>query len=175
MVFDIRDPGVDEDPVKRRLAGQPPEAVARALAEAKALQVSDAAPDALVIGSDQVLAHEGAIYDKPRDLEGARTQLLRLRGSEHRLLTAVCVASAGSVSWAHLDEARLVMRLFSEDFLEYYLATVGPVVCRSVGGYQLEGPGVQLFSSVTGDHFGILGLPLLPLLAYLRREGALED
>jgi septum formation protein len=174
VAFETQDPAIDESVLKARLAGSPPEAVARALAEAKALAVSSRWPDPLVIGSDQVLAQGRAVFDKPPDLEAARAQLLCLRGGEHRLLTAVCVARGGTIRWCHLDQARLLVRPFSEAFLDRYLQAVGPAVCRSVGGYQVEGLGAQLFSRIEGDHFAILGLPLLPLLGHLREHGALE-
>ncbi len=174
VAFRAEDPAIDENPIKSSMVDRQPADIALALAEAKALSVAARLPDALVIGSDQVLVHDGVVFDKPADLPVARVQLMRLRAAEHSLLTAVCTARGRHVRWSFIDEARLTMRPFSEEFLDHYLAQVGETVCRSVGGYQVEGLGAQLFSQIAGDHFTILGLPLLPLLEHLRREGAVE-
>ena len=145
-----------------------PADVAEVLARAKAETVSRAHMDAIVIGADQVLALGDDIFEKPAGLDGARRHLMRLRGRTHQLHSAVVLAQAGEIVWAHVDTASLTMRAFSPGFLDDYLSRAGSVVCESVGAYQLEGQGVQLFERIEGDYFTILGLPLLPLLAELR-------
>jgi septum formation protein len=168
---------LDEGQVKARAqregvtAGQ----CAVMLAEAKAAQVAGRHPGALVIGADQMLDCQGTWLDKPRDPADARRQLTLLRGRAHTLHAAIAVACEGDILWRHLEPARLVMRRFSDGFLDDYLAEMGEEVCGSVGGYLLEGLGAQLFQSVEGDYFSILGLPLLPLLAFLRDRGAIAS
>jgi septum formation protein len=149
--------------------------VAAALADIKALAVSARHPGALVVGADQTLHCQAAGFDKPASQAEARVQLLALRGRSHRLVSAVAVAVDGRVEWRHTGIATLVMRDFSEAFLDSYLAAVGDAALSSVGAYQLEGRGVQLFERVDGDHFTVLGLPLLPLLAWLREHGAVPS
>jgi septum formation protein len=141
------------------------------LAAAKAESVSALNPNALVIGADQVMECGGTILHKPATLEGAKEQLRRLRGKSHCLSTAICVASGGKAVWHYLDEAELTMRDFSDDFLEEYCRAEGAALFQSVGAYRIEGLGIQLFSDIEGDHFTIIGLPLLPLLGYLRHRG----
>jgi septum formation protein len=169
---------VDETALKRGLARRTPRpspaGVAEALARAKATAVSAAHPDALVIGADQVLALGDELFDKPGDLAVAREQLERLRGNTHRLVSAVALAEGGEIVWTYLDEAVMTMREFSAEFLERYIAQAGPELCRIVGAYEIEGPGIQLFERVEGDHFTIIGLPLLPLLAELRTRGVID-
>lgn len=168
---------IDEPALKDNLAAQRPKpgpsAVAVALARAKAQAVSARFPDALVIGSDQVLALEDELFDKPGDLVTARSQLQRLCGRTHRLLTAAALALGGEVVWAKVEDATLTMRQFSPEFLDQYLAKSGSGLCQIVGAYEIEGAGIQLFESVEGDHFTIIGLPLVPLLAELRSRGAI--
>ena len=163
---------VDEPQLRRQLeaSGKPsgPEDIARALAAAKAEDVSRAHPGALVIGGDQVLALGKRIFEKPPDMAAARRQLLELRGRMHDLVSAVVLAEGGRVVWSHAETATLTMRLFSPAFLDGYLEKAGPDVCLSVGSYQLEGLGVQLFERIEGDYFTILGLPLIALLGELR-------
>jgi nucleoside triphosphate pyrophosphatase len=146
-------------------------ACATALAESKARIVSRRHSDALVIGADQMLVCGNRWFDKPESLTEARTHLLALRGREHELVTAACVLADGGVLWRHLDRPRLVMRSFSDAFLDSYLNLAGKDAMSSVGAYRLEGLGVQLFDRVEGDLFAILGLPLLPLLGFLRSQG----
>lgn len=167
-------PGFDEGPLKAALRARKAgaEEAALALAEAKARKVSQGRPGDLVIGADQGLECEGAWFDKPRDRNEARQQLLALRGRTHRLLSAVAVATDERVLWRHVEEARLTMRVFSDDFLESYLTRSGDDVLQSVGAYRLEGIGAQLFQKIEGEYFTILGLPLFPLLDFLRNEGA---
>jgi septum formation protein len=152
-----------------------PADIAELLAEAKAIEVGNRHPDALVIGADQVLALAGRLYEKPADLERARDNLLELRGKTHQLHSAVTLAQRGEVVWRHLDTAHMTMRAFTPAFLGSYLACAGEKVCQSVGAYQLEGLGIQLFEKVEGDYFTILGLPMLPLLAELRRRGVIAS
>jgi len=173
LVFEVDVPRVDEEAAKAslRAEGLKPRDQANALAELKALSVSRKRPG-LVIGADQMLAVEGDTLDKPKDAAEAREHLLRLRGRTHELLTAAVVAREGAVIWRHIDTPRLRMRAFSDAFLDDYLARAGDDVLRSVGAYQLESLGAQLFERVDGDYFSVLGLPLLPLLAFLREHGA---
>ena len=149
------------------------ECIAQALADEKAKAVSKAEPGALIIGADQVLSFEGRLFDKPKSLADAREHLLALRGKTHALHSATALAENGNIVWQDVTTARLTMRNFSEAALDDYLARVGDVVLTSVGAYQIEGPAVQLFDSVDGDHSTILGLPLLPLLKELRRREVL--
>jgi septum formation protein len=175
--FDSRAPGVDEDAVKASLKSEQAGAaqIAETLAELKALRVSARRPEALVIGADQVLDCNGVLFDKPPDLAHARAQLQALRGKPHILATTVCVAQNGARLWHHNAQARLVMRPFSDAFLDDYLKAAGADVLGSVGVYRLEGLGAQLFSRIDGDFFTILGLPLLPLLDFLRGRGVLAQ
>jgi septum formation protein len=170
----VRDPaGVDEAAVKAsfRQEGFDAASCAAALAEAKATRVSERHRDALVIGADQILVHDERWLDKPRDRAEAHAQLADLRGSRHELVTAVAVAKNGATLWRHTDCAFLYMRSFSDAFLAAHLDTAGDAALASVGAYQLEGVGAQLFARIEGDYFSILGLPLLPLLEFLREHG----
>lgn len=177
IAFEVVPADIDETSLKLQLAASDPDlvpaAVAEALAEAKAAVVSSRHPDALVIGSDQVLEIDGKLLNKPGDLAAARAQLQHLRGKTHRLLSAVALASAGDILWKYVGEAVLTMRRFTQDFLEQYIARAGPGVCQIVGAYEIEGPGIQLFERVEGDHFTIIGLPLLPVLTELRSRGVI--
>ncbi len=167
---------VDEAGVRDSLhgAGVPVEDAAVALAELKAGSVAARAPDeAIVIGADQLLEVDGAWLEKPGDVAAARTQLLRLRGREHRLVSGVVAFRGGSRVWHQVDVARLWLRPFSDEFLDDYLAAAGPGILASVGAYELEGLGAQLIGRIEGDYFTILGLPLLPLLQFLRDQGVL--
>jgi septum formation protein len=155
-------------------AGASPEDVALALAMAKASLVSERHPDALVIGADQTLDLDGRRLTKPADMEAARRQILSLSGRTHRLHSAVSCASAGTVLWRDVSSASLTMRVLEPAFIGRYLAAAGDSVFGSVGAYQLEGPGIQLFDRIDGDYFTILGLPMLPLLKNLRAAGAIE-
>lgn len=172
LTFTVELPRVDEEAAKASLRadGLKPRDQADALAELKALSVSRK-HSGLVVGADQMLAVEGETLDKPKDVAEARQHLLRLRGRTHELLTAVVIARDGAVIWRHIDTPRLKMRAFSDAFLEDYIARAGEATLTSVGAYQLEGLGAQLFERVEGDYFSVLGLPLLPLLAFLREHG----
>ena len=155
-------------------AGASLDDVAGALAMAKASLVSEANPDAIVIGADQVLDLGGERLTKPADMEAARRQLLRLSGRTHTLHSAICCARGGEIVWQHVEPASMTVRRLPPAFIGEYLAAVGPEVLSSVGGYQIEGRGIQLFEKIEGDFFAILGLPMVPLLAFLRLQGVLE-
>lgn len=174
LAFDTAAPGVDEEAAKAALVadGAGPREIADALAEMKALKVSRRRPEALTIGADQTLDLEGQLIDKAPDLATARVRLRQLRGRTHVLHAAVVVALGGQPIWRELKSARLKMRDFSDAYLDAYLAREGTHILGSVGCYRMEGEGIQLFERVDGDHFTILGLPLLGLLDLLRRYGA---
>ena len=167
---------VDEAAIRRDYATNDPDGtpagVSRVLARAKAEEVSRRYPAALVIGADQVLELGREIYNKPADLADARRALRALAGRTHRLLSAVSLAEGGRETWSCLDAASMSMRDFSDAFLDGYLARAGDRICACVGAYEIEGLGIQLFDSIEGDYFTILGMPLLELPAELRRRGA---
>jgi septum formation protein len=169
----IEPANIDEAVVKQ--AGHNAAVCAARLAEMKARHVAKQHPQALVIGADQILVCDEAWFDKPGDIAAARNQLLALRGRTHELVTAVCVVRGTERIWHAVSRPRLTMREFSDAFLERYLAAEATAVLGSVGAYRLEGLGVQLFSAIEGDHFAILGLPLLALLHFLRDRGALSS
>ena len=166
---------VDEAEVKAGLEGEGAGAreIAETLAELKAQKVSRRRPGVIIVGADQMLECEDVWFDKPIDLDQAAAHLRSLSGKTHRLISAVCVVRDGVRLWHHVAEARLTMRPLSEDFIADYLAAVGPAALTSVGAYQLEGLGAQLFTRVEGDYFTILGLPLLPLMDFLRNHGVI--
>lgn len=173
----VTDPStIDERAVELPLleADFPPDDIARVLAEAKAQDVSARRPGDLVIGADQVLEFEGARLTKPEDMEAARRQLLAMSGKRHELHSAVTIARDGETLFSHVGTVRLRMRSFGPEFVGHYLAKAGDVILSSVGAYQLEGPGIQLFEEIEGDYFTVLGLPMLPLLAELRALGEIE-
>ena len=173
----ICDPAyVDEDAVKNSLAYEGANAtqVAETLAELKATTVSHRHKDAYVIGADQTLDCDGVWFDKPEDMAQAKDNMKALRGKTHHLNAAVAIVKNGQTVWHYNEAASLTMRDFSNDFLDYYLGICGEDICLSVGGYQLEGAGSQLFSSIQGDYFTILGLPLLPLLDFFRHHGVVR-
>jgi septum formation protein len=176
VLFSTVRPMVDEAAMREALRadGAPVEAAAVALAEMKAVRGgAGQPPGAIVIGGDQLLELEGDWLEKAVDRAAARAQLLRLRGSAHRLVSAVVVVRRGTRVWHAVDSAKVWIRPFSETFLDAYLGALGDTALASVGVYQLEGLGGQLVGRVQGDHFTVQGLPLLPLLAFLRDQGAL--
>lgn len=168
---------VDEQAVKAsfRAQGSRADDVAEALAELKAQRVSRRHPGALVVGCDQMLEAGGAWLDKPADRAAAAEQLKLLRGQRHVLISSAVAVRDGHRLWHATARARLTMRQFSDDFLEQYLDRVGDAALSSVGGYQLEGLGAQLFALVEGDYFTVLGLPLLPLLEFLRAQRVIAE
>ncbi|MFM1813715.1 MAG: hypothetical protein RLZ98_410 [Pseudomonadota bacterium] len=174
VTVDIQPADIDEDAIKQASHLTPSDLALR-LAIAKAETVSAMRLPDLVIGSDQVLSLEGVTLSKPPDIAAARHQLQALRSRTHELHTAVVLASGGLALWQHCAVARLTMRSFSEAFLDRYIETEGEALCQSVGAYRIEGLGLQLFEAVEGDHFVIMGMPLLPLLNELRRRGAIES
>ena len=163
---------LDERAIEQGVTGGPGE-VALTLAREKARTVAAMSGNGIVVGCDQTLALGDRRFSKPADRTAARVQLLALRGKTHQLHSAVAVCRNGAVTFGHVAVARLTMRAFSESFLDRYLEAAGDAVIASVGAYQLERSGVHLFEKIEGDHFTILGLPLLPLLEHLRHEKAL--
>jgi septum formation protein len=177
LAFIVEPPGLDEATMRQAISGEEslaPHDVAEVLARAKAEAVSDLAPKAYVIGADQILALGKTTMSKPDSMEAARRQLLDLSGKTHTLHTAVAVATNGETIWAETTVATLTMRKLSPEFIGRYLSAAGEEVLDSVGAYQLESIGIQLFDKTDGDYFSILGLPLIPLLDTLRREGVIE-
>ncbi|WP_338333070.1 nucleoside triphosphate pyrophosphatase [Acetobacter sp. LMG 32666] len=175
LAFDVETSSINEAPLKNEglQHNWSADTVALRLAEAKALSVQK--PDRIVIGADQMLSCEGEWYDKPEGVDGARQQLLKLRGKTHILHTAVVLCFNGQVLWRHVARPMLTMRQFSHAFVERYLAMEGDACLGCVGSYRLEGPGIQLFATIEGDAFAIQGLPLLPLVAALRTLKVLSD
>lgn len=171
--FAVEPAAIDEAAVKRsaRADGLTATDAAIRLADMKAARVSTRHPDALVIGADQILVCDGTWFDKPRDRAEAREHLLTLRSRTHVLATAVVCHLSGQCLWQHEEQPRLTMRDISDAFLEAYLAAEGDDLTTTVGAYRLEGTGVHLFSRIDGAHDAILGLPLLPLLQFLRNRG----
>jgi septum formation protein len=166
---------IDERGIEQRSGLTDPGAVAKLLAREKARAVSTKKPDRIVLGADQTLALGERRFSKAASRAAAREQLRALRGKTHALHSAVAVLRGGALLFEHVAVARLTMRTFSDAFLEGYLDVVGGAATASVGGYQLEGVGAQLFERVDGDHFTVLGMPLLPLLDWLRGESLLES
>jgi len=169
-------PRIDEAAVKAALLadGAAPRDVADTLAEAKARKISGRHPGALVLGCDQVLAHDGTILSKPATAEDARAQLARLCGGQHRLLSAAVLYRDGAPLWRHVGTVRLTMRAASDSYLDAYVARNWDSIRHSVGAYKLEEEGVRLFTRIEGDYFTVLGLPLLEVLSYLTLRGEID-
>lgn len=176
LEIEVEKPQIDERAVEAAVAnsGVGPEDLALILAEAKALEVSQDRPGALVIGTDQTLSLGDEVLHKPRDMEEARRRLLALSGRTHQLNSAVVLMRDGEVLWRHVGVARLTMRELDPGFIGRHLSHVGDKALSSVGAYQIEGEGIQLFETIEGDHFTIVGMPLLPLLAKLREMQAID-
>ena len=176
LAFEVHGAELDERAVEAPLAGSgaSPEDVAMVLAEAKANEVSARFPRSLVIGADQTLSLDDEIFHKPVDMESARRHLLQFSGRTHNLNSAVVLARGGETFWRRVDVTGMTVRRLDPGFIGRYLARVGEAALHSVGAYQFEGEGIQLFEAVDGDCFTIIGLPLLPLLAELRRLGAID-
>ncbi len=167
------DEGKIRDSLKTQPGGAGPDAVALALATAKAELISTEHKNAIVIGCDQTLYFDGKIFEKVKDLASARATLLSLRNNTHRLYTAVALIDEGNLIWSTVTHADLTMRDFSETFVDDYLARLGQGALESVGCYHLEGQGIQLFDKIEGDYFTVLGLPLLQLINELRQQKVL--
>jgi len=161
-----------EAPLERDGAG--PDAVVLVLAKAKAKEVSDRFPGSFVIGSDQTMSLGSRVFHKPKTIADAEEHLRVLSGQTHRLNSAIALARNGDIIWEHVSHANLTMRELSADFIHRHLTRVGEKALSSVGAYQLEGEGIQLFSKIDGDYFTIVGLPMLPLLQQLRELGAID-
>lgn len=176
LAFEAVRPDIDERAAEAPLtdSGASPEDIALVLAESKAVDVSERYRDALVLGCDQTLSLGQELLHKPDDMEAARRRLLHLSGKTHQLNSAAVIAKNGEAIWRHVDVARLTMRKLDPGFVGRHLALVGDKALTSVGGYQIEGPGIQLFDKIEGDHFTIVGLPLLEVLNELRRLGAID-
>lgn len=177
LSFEIRPPKIDEAIIKQLFQEEvtDPADIAELLAEAKATDIVKSAPDAIVIGSDQVLALGDEIFEKPKNKQEAYTVLFKLRGKTHHLISAIVVMKNNEVIWRHSEKAALTMRNFSPEFLGNYIAHCGDEILSSVGAYQLEHFGIHLFEEIKGDYFTILGFPILSLLNMLRDEGYIHS
>ena len=171
LAIEVCPADIDERTIEQGSTAREPGEIAALLAREKALAVAARLPGRVVLGADQTLALGERRFSKPTDRAAARAQLTLLRGQTHQLHTAIALVRDGVILFEHREAARLTMRVFSDRFLEHYLDAAGAAVTASVGGYQLEKTGIQLFERVDGDHFVILGLPLLPLLLHLRQAG----
>jgi septum formation protein len=174
LAFESRAADIDERKIEAGLEGASPDQVALTLAKAKAVDVSRHFPGALVIGSDQTMSLGSRVYHKPKTLAEAKENLLSLSDRTHRLNSAIAFVRDDGIVWEHVAHADLTVRKLNETFVDRYLSRVGEKVYGSVGAYQLEGEGIQLFSRIEGDYFTILGLPMLPLLEKLRELGAID-
>ena len=175
VVFEVETARIDEEMIKASLVAEAakPRDIADTLAEFKAQKIAAKHPGAFVIGSDQVLEYQGEILSKPRDVEDARAQLRKLRGGTHSLHSAAVIFEDGKPVWRAVKEAKLMMRNFSDGYMDDYVARNWDEIQYCVGGYQLEAEGARLFAQVTGDYFTVLGIPLLDVLNYLSLKGAI--
>jgi septum formation protein len=173
--IEVKPADIDERGLEATASSASPADIAAHLARAKAAAVAALCPGRLTLGADQTLALGAASFAKPADLAAARAQLHALRGRTHELHSALAFVRDNKILFEHVDTARLTMRAFSDAFLDRYLETAGEAATTSVGGYQIEGPGAQLFERIEGDYFTVLGLPLLPALAFLRQQGCLAS
>ena len=170
IAFQAKAADIDERAIEGELErqGSSPEEVALILAEAKARNVGQAFPDDIIIGSDQTMSLGTRVYHKPRDMNEARDHLLSLSGQVHQLNSGIVLTRGNDILWKHVSSAQMSVRVLRPEFIDAHLARVGKKALSSVGAYQLEGEGIQLFDKIEGDYFTILGLPMLPLLAKLR-------
>ncbi|MDW5315769.1 Maf-like protein [Rhizobium sp. PL01] len=170
IAFQAKAADIDERAIEGEVErqGSSPQEVALILAEAKARNVGGVFPDGIIIGSDQTMSLGARVYHKPRDMNEARDHLLSLSGQVHQLNSGIVLTRGNDILWKHVSSARMSVRVLSPEFIDAHLARVGTKATSSVGAYQLEGEGIQLFDKIEGDYFTILGLPMLPLLAKLR-------
>ncbi len=173
--FSMLDSELDEEKSKNSLMELPPRHISLALARLKSEKISRQNLASMTIGTDQVLGFEEQIFNKPVSRADAERQLSMLRNATHTLYSAVSCATAGAEVWSHCSEARLTMRDFTPDFLSSYLDRSPADYLSSVGAYKLEETGIQLFEKIEGDYFTILGLPILPLLGFLRQRGIIPS
>lgn len=173
VAFEVDPARVDEDAVKSALIadGAPPRDIADALADLKAMNVAMRRPNDMVLGADQILVCEGKVFSKASTRDDAAETLKALSGKTHQLLSAAVIYEEGQPVWRYVDTVKLTVRPLSDDFIETYLDSIGDAAFWSVGAYQIEGLGAQLFTRVEGDHFTVLGLPLLAFLDFLRLRG----
>lgn len=174
LSFESRAADIDERAIEAGLENASPDETALTLARAKAMDVARHFPGAIVIGSDQTMSLGARVYHKPKSIDEARESVMSLSGRTHRLNSAIVLVRDSQIVWEHVAHADLTVRDLSETFVNRYLERVGEKVFTSVGAYQLEGEGIQLFSKIEGDYFTILGLPMLPLLDKLRILGAID-
>lgn len=160
---------IDEEDIIERLEGRDTPLITEQLAQAKAKHVSDANPNALVIGSDQTMEFNDQLITKAKSVDEAREKLKAMRGKSHRLYSSVCVVDNGNTVFFHTDSARLTMNNFDDDYLEAYIKKDETALTQCVGSYRIEGPGLWLFDRIGGNHHTIMGMPLLPLLSFLRK------
>ncbi|MBU2936152.1 MULTISPECIES: Maf family protein [Pacificibacter] len=175
--FDVNVPRIDEESIKDALLaeGTPPRDIADALAEGKARKISMKMPEAVVLGCDQVLSFRGRLFSKPTTPDDAREQLTELNGERHKLLSAAVIYEGGEPKWRHIGEVKLQMKQNSDAYLDDYVTRNWNSIRHSVGGYKLEEEGVRLFSRIDGDHFNVLGLPLLEILGYFGQTGVISS
>lgn len=175
--FDVNVPRIDEETIKDAFLaeGTSPRDIADALAEGKARKISMKMPETTVLGCDQVLSFRGRLFSKPTTPDEARAQLAELNGERHKLLSAAVIYEGGEPKWRHIGEVKLQMKQNSDVYLDDYVTRNWDSIRHSVGGYKLEEEGVRLFSRIDGDHFNVLGLPLLEILGYLGQTGVISS